>query len=191
MRLPIFVILCVAAYFSGGSLIAVAPPDVPPSQRVALSQAKELFEKGDYRAAEKAFERVLRAAPDNLYVLSHLGVVRFRAGKYTQAAEALQRAVVVAPDDAFSHYTLGIVQYARQLPNESVASLRRAIELNPKNAGAHYYLSLLYAARGLHSEAAREREIAGQLDPNYSTEGYVDPKKLPKEIPKKFRLNEA
>ena len=67
-------------------------------------------------------------------------------------------------------------------------SLRRAIALNPKNASAHYFLSRAYAGKGMKSEAAAELEIARQLDPAYE---YADPKKLPKEIPKKFRLKDA
>jgi len=69
-------------------------------------------------------------APDNLYVLSNLGVVRFRAGKLDLAADALRRAVTVAPTDDFSHRTLGVVYYSQGKYDEAINSLTKAIALN-------------------------------------------------------------
>src|SRR5262249_30693060 len=56
-------------------------PSVPAGQLEAAQRAKASFQRGDYREAEQIFEHILSAAPDNLYVLSNLGVIRFRAGK--------------------------------------------------------------------------------------------------------------
>ena len=78
-------------------------PSIPASQLEAAQQAKASFERGDYREAEQISERIISEIPDNLYVLSNLGVTRFRAGKLKLAEDALRRAIVVAPKDSFSH----------------------------------------------------------------------------------------
>jgi tetratricopeptide (TPR) repeat protein len=54
-------------------------PNVPPEMQGLAREAKELFERANYREAEKAYEKILTKAPNNLYALSNLGVVRFRS----------------------------------------------------------------------------------------------------------------
>ena len=50
------------------------------SRRLARD-AKENFEKGKFRAAEKQYQEILTKAPNNLYSLCNLGVVYFRTGQ--------------------------------------------------------------------------------------------------------------
>ena len=40
-------------------------------------EAKENFDSGKYRAAEKEYHEILAKSPNNLYSLSNLGVVLF------------------------------------------------------------------------------------------------------------------
>jgi tetratricopeptide (TPR) repeat protein len=74
-----------------------------------MKRAKTAFERGDYREAERAYERILAKAPKNLLAMENLGVVRFRAGKLEAAADALLRAISAAPKDDFPHCMLGVV----------------------------------------------------------------------------------
>src|SRR5262249_52542426 len=45
-------------------------PDVPEGLRPAAHAAKEAFEHGKYRSAEKQYQEILIKAPNNLYSLS-------------------------------------------------------------------------------------------------------------------------
>jgi Flp pilus assembly protein TadD len=161
-----------------GAFAADLPPSVPAAHLQAAKQAKEHFDRGNYREAEKIYEGILTAEPNNLYTLSNLGVVHFRSGKLKLAEEVFRRAITVAPNDAFSHCTLGIVYYSQARYDDAIKSLQRAIELNPKNAAAHNYLGITYAQKGMHEEANKELEKARELDPIYD----YKPEKPPKEI---------
>jgi Tfp pilus assembly protein PilF len=143
-------------------------PNVPPEMLGLARQAKEHFERANYREAEKAYEKILGKAPNNLYALSNLGVVRFRSGKLKLAEEAFKKAIAVAPEDAFSHCTLGIVYYSQGKYDDAVNELTRAVAINPKNATAHNYLGITASQKGWQEAAQTELEAATALDPNYA-----------------------
>jgi hypothetical protein len=143
-------------------------PNIPAEFLPLARDGKEFFEKGKYREAEKIYEQILAKVPNNLYILSNLGVVRFRAGKYKQAEEVLLKATKVAPEDSFSHCTLGIVYYTEQKFDDAVSSLGRALAINPKNATAHNYLGITAASKGWAESAQKELEAACTIDPRYA-----------------------
>jgi Tfp pilus assembly protein PilF len=143
-------------------------PAVPPDLIGLARDAKEQFEKGNYREAEKIYEKALAKAPSNLYVLSNLGVVRFRQQKYKLAIEAFTKAVAIAPEDDFSHCTMGIVRYQMAEFDNAIQALTRALAINPKNATAHNYLGITASQKGWQEAAQKELETATELDPNYA-----------------------
>ena len=109
--------------------------------------------------------------PNNLYILSNLGVVRFREGtpeKLKQALEVLTKATKVAPEDGFSHCTKGIVEYTLGKLDEAVSSLTKALAINSKNATAHNYLGITAAGKGWQEAALKELETACTIDLNYA-----------------------
>ena len=153
----------------GETLGSVAgQPNIPAEFLPLARDGKELFEKADYRGAEKIYEKILAKVPNNLYILSNLGVVRFRAGKLKQAEEVLVKATKVAPEDGFSHCTLGIVYYTGTKLDEAVSELTKALAINPKNATAHNYLGITAAGKGWQEAAQKELETATTLDPSYA-----------------------
>jgi tetratricopeptide (TPR) repeat protein len=143
-------------------------PAVPPDLIGLARDAKEQFERGNYREAEKIYEKALAKAPSNLYVLSNLGVVRFRQQKYKLAIEAFNKAVAIAPEDDFSHCTMGIVRYQMGEFDNAIQALTRALAINPKNATAHNYLGITASQKGWQEAAQKELETATELDPNYA-----------------------
>jgi tetratricopeptide (TPR) repeat protein len=119
------------------------PPAVPAGQLDAATEAKGLFERGNYREAEMIYERILKAAPDNFYVLSKLGLTQFRQQKLRLAEETLKKALVIDPKDEFCLGTLGIVCYQQKRFDEATRALTRALIINPDNVAARDYLSLI------------------------------------------------
>jgi tetratricopeptide (TPR) repeat protein len=145
-----------------------ASPAVPPELLAQAREAKDQFDKGNYRDAEKIYEKILTKAPSNLYILSNLGVVRFRGGKLKLAEEAFKKAIAIAPEDAFSHCTLGIIYYSQGKYDEAVNELTKALAVNPKNATAHNYLGITASQKGWQEAAQKELETATTLDPQYA-----------------------
>ena len=186
MKSRFLVFPCATLLSIACALGADSPQSVPAGYLEAARQAKRLFDRGNYDEAERIYESILSGAPKNLYVLSNLGVVRFRRGKLKLAVKVFRQATVVAPNDAFSHCTLGIVYCSLNCYDDAIKSLRRAIALDPKSATAHNYLGIAYSQKGMPRKAAREWDIARELDP-----AYKEPDKLPEEIPTRFRTNAA
>jgi tetratricopeptide (TPR) repeat protein len=142
--------------------------NLPPELVGEAREGKDHFERGNYREAEKVYERILAKAPNNLYTLSNLGVVYFRSGKLKRAEEMFKKSIAMAPEDGFSHCTLGIVYYSQQKYDEAVNELTKALAINPKNATAHNYLGITASQKGWQAAAQKELETAVTLDPTYA-----------------------
>jgi len=186
MKSPIFILLLAALLPIACKPAPKASPLSPAAQLQAAKEAKEYFDRGNYSEAEKTYERILAAEPNDFHVLSNLGVVRFRVGKLELAAEALQEATVVAPNDGFSHCMLGIVFYSQGRYDDAMNALKKALTINPNNVTAYRYLGMVCTAKGWHDAARNALERAQELDPSYG-----EPDSLPKEIPATFRPNDA
>lgn len=143
-------------------------PPVPAELIPMANEAKEQFERGNYRQAEKGYQEVLSKAPDNIYARSNLGVVQYRSGKYKSAEETFRKVIAVSPDDAFSHRTLGIIYYTQGKLDQAVGDLTKALAIAPKDPIAHNYLGIAASAKGWQEAARKELETAIALDPSYA-----------------------
>jgi len=153
---------------AGTANVSSAVMNLPPELASLARQGKDEFDKGNYREAERVYEKVLTQAPNNLYTLSNLGVVYFRADKLKRAEEMFRKAIAIAPEDGFSHCTLGIVYYSQGKYDEAVTELTKALAINPKNATAHNYLGITASQKGWQEAAQKELETATALDPTYA-----------------------
>jgi Flp pilus assembly protein TadD/predicted nucleic acid-binding Zn-ribbon protein len=152
-----------------GSSAQTGPKPAVPDELVPIArEAKESFDHGKYRAAEKQYQEILTKSPNNLYSLSNLGVVYFRTGKLKAAELTLKKAVALAPKDEFSHTTLGIVYYRQSKYDEAVTELTKALGINPKSAAAHNYLGITASQKGWQEAAEKEMLDAIAANPNYA-----------------------
>jgi Flp pilus assembly protein TadD len=151
-----------------GPTVQTSAPAVPDELAPLARDAKENFEKGKYRAAEKQYQELLTKVPNNLYSLSNLGVVYFRTGKWKAAELTLKKAVALAPKDEFAHTTLGIVYYRQSKFDEAITELTTALGINPKSATAHNYLGITASQKGWQEAAEKEMLDAIAANPEYA-----------------------
>jgi tetratricopeptide (TPR) repeat protein len=151
-----------------GPTVQTSAPAVPDELAPLAREAKENFEKGKYRAAERQYQEILTKAPNNLYSLSNLGVVYFRTGKWKAAELTLKKAVALAPKDEFAHTTLGIVYYRQSKFDEAITELTTALGINPKSATAHNYLGITASQKGWQEAAEKEMLDAIAVNPDYA-----------------------
>lgn len=162
------------AIFAATIACAVAAEKIPTEAEVPAAllaearKANELFAKGDLAGAQKAFEQALAKAPENVWLLSNLGVVRFRDGRHAQAEAVLKQAVALAPADDFSHAMLGAVWLTQGRVDAALAEMDTAVRLNPKNATAHHYKGICANEKGLQGTARKAFETALALEPDYA-----------------------
>ena len=141
-------------------------PTTSPASELALA-AKDQFEHGNYREAEKLYMEALATSPSDVNALANLGVVYYTTGKFKLAEESLKKAIAIAPQDDFSHCTLGIVHYTQGKFDDAMNELTKALAINPKNATAHHYLGVVASQKGWQEPAQKELQTATSLDPNY------------------------
>jgi len=153
---------------SGYSIPSIFKPNVPEDVVDLARQAKENFDKGKYRSAEKIYQEILTKTPNNLYSLSNLGVVYFRTGKLKAAELTLKKAIALAPKDEFTHTTLGIIFYRQAKFDEALTELTKSLGLNPKSATAHNYLGITASQKGWQEAAEKELLEAISENPNYA-----------------------
>jgi len=151
-----------------GNLQSVFKPDVPPDLVDIARQAKENFDRGKYRAAERQYQELLTKSPNNLYSLSNLGVVYFRTGKLKAAELTLKKAVAIAPRDEFAHTTLGIVYYRQSKFDDALNELTKSLAINPKSPAAHNYLGITASQKGWQEAAEKEMLEAISVKPDYA-----------------------
>ena len=142
----------------------IVPDDL---QKIART-ARTNVEQEKYRAAEKQYQEILAADPNNLDALSNLGVVYFRIGRIRSAESTLEKALTIAPNDGYVLTTLGIVHYRQSRFDDALMELRKAIEINPNSATAHNYLGITASQKGRQQEAEKEMLQAIAKDPNYA-----------------------
>jgi Flp pilus assembly protein TadD/uncharacterized coiled-coil DUF342 family protein len=147
---------------------AVFKPSVPPEIVDLAWQAKQNFDKGKYRSAEKVYQEMLTKTPNNLYSLSNLGVVYFRTGKLKAAELTLKKAVAIAPKDEFARTTLGIVFYRQAKYDDALTELTKSLGINPKSSTAHNYLGITASQKGWQEAAEKELLEAIAENPNYA-----------------------
>lgn len=152
----------------GPSVQTTTKPAVPDELVPIAREAKDNFDRGKYRAAEKQYQEILTKSPNNLYSLSNLGVVYFRSGKLKAAELTLKKAVALAPKDEFSHTTLGIVYYRQSKYDDAVAELTKALGINPKSATAHNFLGITASQKGWQEAAEKEMLDAIAVNPDYA-----------------------
>ncbi len=143
-------------------------PDVPDDLQNVARAAKESFDQGKYRTAEKQYQEILANSPKNLYALSNLGVVYLRSGKFRSAESTLKKALAISSNDEFLHTRLGIVYYRQSKFDRARAELSQAVEINPKSATAHNYLGITAGQNGRQQEAEKEILQAIANNPDYA-----------------------
>jgi tetratricopeptide (TPR) repeat protein len=149
------------------------PLGVPDTQLASAGEARAQFERGNYREAERAYLAILKAVPDNFFVLHNLGLTQFRLQKFTIAELNLRKALVIDPENISCLSTLGLICFHQKKFDDALQLLTRVLIADPANPTAQEYLSLIAAknktvANGgkpaaLGSNSAANTFLAGHL----------------------------
>jgi tetratricopeptide (TPR) repeat protein len=138
-------------------------------------------EKGEYEAALKEFEEVLRLEPDNENAKSKLdrlkeelktsdelikeGAEHLKAKRYAMAVEYFKRAVDKAPDDYRPHYNLGVAYLSMGSYSEAIEAFKRTLDINDM-ANAYFMMCIAYDKVGDGEKAKECFEKVLELDPD-------------------------
>ncbi|MGH9396574.1 MAG: tetratricopeptide repeat protein [Terriglobia bacterium] len=146
----------------------------PKSQyQQLLARAQQLADAKDYAGAAKAYEQLLRIAPDSLQSLNNLGVLDAHLGKYPQAAQAYERALRLHPGSFPLLVNLGLAYFKGGNYRAAIKSLTSAVSIQPDNFQARTLLGMAYYGAKDFNGASGEFEKLIAAKPNNATLQYL------------------
>lgn len=147
---------------------AEGPESLPDATRDMVDQAGKLFDQGRFGDAEKLYQQIVDAAPNNCFALSNLGVTQIQVRKLSAAEVALKKAIEINPKDSFAATNLGIVYCKQGRFDEAIASLNDAVFTNDKDHIARNYLGICYGEKGLKGKAEEAFKRSLEIRDDYA-----------------------
>jgi tetratricopeptide (TPR) repeat protein len=135
-----------------------------PSVTDHFAKGNELTGAGDYEKAVEEYQAALQEEPDNVSVLTNLGVAYYNMDRWDDAVAQYEAALKIAPNDADIHSNLGAAYVRKKELDKALTEYERAIELQPDLAQAHYGLGVVYMQQNMNDEAIGAFEKFLELD---------------------------
>ena len=132
-----------------------------------LQKAIQYHESGQLQKAEKQYENILEANPNQPDALHLLGVMAYQNGKHKAAVHLIKKAIRNNPKNPFYHSNLGAVFNAQDRYVEALSSYRHALKLAPDYAGAHYNIGNIHQKQGMLDQAISSYQRTLEINSNY------------------------
>lgn len=132
----------------------------------AVEEAIELLREGEFDAAQRALDAVLKEDPQNQYAWYYTGTAQFERGQFAEAAVAYREALRFAPKYLGAAIGLGHSLRLAGRPEEAITAgmialdIARTREFDATNndTDAHWLLALTYAQLNKPDLAIRHAE---------------------------------
>ncbi|HEX2558849.1 tetratricopeptide repeat protein, partial [Phenylobacterium sp.] len=118
-----------------------------------MAQAQAAFRAGDFAAAARLADALLKGQPGLLPALQLAGLAHLRLGRPDIARQRLETALKAAPNDPNLINSYGNVLDAQGETDAALAAFRRALEVAPNLVDAHLNLGRVALKAG-HPHAA-------------------------------------
>jgi Tfp pilus assembly protein PilF len=116
--------------------------------------------RGDMPAARRAYEQLLKQAPNDAEALNNYAHVLLRLKDVAGAQRAASLALAARPNAPHVLGTAGWMAYQAGQPDRALQLLRDARLRDPANAETRYYLASVLASTGRAAEARDELQAA-------------------------------
>ncbi len=144
-----------------GSLLNAASE---PAQ-VTFDRAVQALSTGDYGAAEKGFQAVLKRQPNHVGAIGNLGILYARTDRIDKAIAEYQRALRLSPDDEPILLNLGIVYLKEELHSRALPYFQRVLTIDPRNRQARQLLDVCRLYTGQVPLAVRDLNLLAGENP--------------------------
>jgi tetratricopeptide (TPR) repeat protein len=155
-----------------GTLIALlcgsAPAQTAEEQGRRAAQA---MNNKDYAAAEQAYRRIVRLAPEMAEAQSNLGLACYLQQKIPCAEEAFNRSLKLRTDLFLPNFLLGQIRFQQGRYQDAVPLLERAVEQQPRHTEVRQLLGATLVGVKEYDRAAAQYQALLQADPK-DVEGY-------------------
>lgn len=139
-------------------------PEVSPLSPLApfVDRARELLGQERYADAIAPITDAAALAPDNLRILTILGVLYVQSGQAREALAPLRRVIDANPGIAVAHWRLGIALQVLGESDAAAEAFEQAVRIRPGLSDAHIRLSTLYAAAGRTRDAVESLRVVAR-----------------------------
>lgn len=151
------------------SLLALAACGDPTQGHLKAGNA--FTKNGHYAEAVEEYEAALELDPENVDVMSNLGVAYYQLGQPSMAIDMYNRALAIAPEDAGIYSNLAAAYVQLYEPDGTTEPLemareqyQKAVEIAPDLAEGHYGLGVVHALLGQIDEAVAAFERFQEVD---------------------------
>jgi tetratricopeptide (TPR) repeat protein len=150
-----------------------APMAIVPTRTLdrELDNAYTAFEAGDYSAARRSYQQVLRADPTNRDAMLGLAAIDLRAGDEGAAQARYQKLIERDPRDPYAHAAIVGLRPSAD-PVQSESRLKTLIGQQPDSAPLQFALGNLYSGQSRWSEAQAAYFKAYSGDPDNADFAY-------------------
>jgi Tfp pilus assembly protein PilF len=130
-----------------------------------LGRAISETQTGNFDAATKDFEKVLKKDPQNKYAHYNLGYIAQTQGNRANAETEYRLALAADPKFQQALYNLAIAVTADGDKQAAIGLYRQAIAVANDDASSHFNLGLLLRQTGKTKEGNSEVQLAVRLNP--------------------------
>ena len=141
----------------------------------SMNAGNDAYSRGNYDAAQAAFQQATLDKPDNPIAHYNLGTALYRQGKFREATRAFQVSLLrhsEPTEDILNRssilYNLGNAQFKVGDLTGAIASYEQALRLDPQDANAQHNLALAL-------QLLRQQEDLAQQQANKSTAPKTEP----------------
>jgi len=136
-----------------------------------FERGNELSLSGDFEQAIAEYEQALEIEPENVDLMSNLGVAYYNLGQLDKAIDQYSRAIEISPSDPDIRSNLAAayvqkyqVSGALEQLDSALEEYQKAVELKPTLAQAFFGLGVVYALLGRNDDAIQAFEEFQVLD---------------------------
>jgi TonB family protein len=135
-------------------------------QQSDFQNGVELYQKGEYKAAEKVFEKVVKANPKDERALTFLALSYLKTEKLKEAETALGKSLALNANQTDTRKALAYVYMLRGKFDDAISQANVLVQANGQDAGVYYIIGWSNLRLGNYDEALENAQLAINLDPN-------------------------
>ncbi|RYD59302.1 MAG: tetratricopeptide repeat protein [Sphingobacteriales bacterium] len=159
------------------TLLMVSVSILATAQKKELKKGNNLYEKGNYQEATKAYQEAIAKDPKNVTGMHNMGNALYQQKQYEAARKVMGATTQVAPDKnskSAASYNIGNTYMQERKWEDAVKAYKQALRNNPQDPDAKYNLS--YALAMMKKEGGGGGGKNGKKDNKDQKDQNKDPK---------------
>jgi tetratricopeptide (TPR) repeat protein len=133
--------------------------------RMLIGQAVTHQRRGEYREAERLYQQVLKADPQQADAQHFMGLLAHQTGRPELALTHMQRALGLAPQRADFRFNYANILAEQDRPQEAAQAFQQTVDIDPRMTAAWQGMGMVLRRLGFDLHAAAAYQQAIQLDP--------------------------